>query len=224
MDFNQIVEANKLINTMGISRTDRKTGRVTTKDYAEVNQRIKAFRFLYPEGSIVTELISDDGEICKFRAVVMNDAGKVLGTGTAFESKGSSFINETSYIENCETSAVGRALAMCGIGVDTSIASYEEVANAMKNQNKEDNMQPLPTQKTTTKTKTAAPKIEEPEEKKVEEAQGYPEREEMLKLAKDKYPEGSKPLQQLLQLWKVNTLDEASTAQLMVIWDKYGKK
>ena len=42
--------------------------------------------------------------------------------------------NKTSYIENCETSAVGRALGMCGFGIDTSIASAEEVQNAMANQ------------------------------------------------------------------------------------------
>ena len=48
----------------------------------------------------------------------------------------SSFINKTSYIENCETSAVGRALGMAGIGIDTAVASAEEVQNAINNQNK----------------------------------------------------------------------------------------
>ena len=58
----------------------------------------------------------------------------LLGTGTAYEKENSTFINKTSYIENCETSAVGRALGMIGIGIDTSVASYEEVSNAIKQQ------------------------------------------------------------------------------------------
>ena len=49
----------------------------------------------------------------------------------ANENKNASSINRTSYIENCETSAVGRALAMCGIGINASIASYEEVNSAV---------------------------------------------------------------------------------------------
>ena len=55
-------------------------------------------------------------------------------SGHAEERRGSSFINKTSYVENCETSAWGRALGNFGIGLDTSVASYDEVANAIKNQ------------------------------------------------------------------------------------------
>lgn len=126
MTFEDIQKANATIRTTDIKN----------KAYAEVNQRIKAFRMLKPNGSIQTELVSDDGARCVFKAVVTDESGMVLGTGTAFEQKDASFINKTSYIENCETSAVGRALAMCGIGIDVSIASYEEVANAMENQAK----------------------------------------------------------------------------------------
>lgn len=126
MTFEDIARANGTIKTTDIKN----------KQYAEVNQRIKAFRMLQPNGSITTEILSDDGERCVFKATVTDDSGMVLGTGTAFELKSASFINKTSYIENCETSAVGRALAMCGIGIDVSIASYEEVANAIENQPK----------------------------------------------------------------------------------------
>ena len=52
----------------------------------------------------------------------------------AEEEKGSTFINKTSYVENCETSAWGRALANFGIGLDTSVASADEVQNAIANQ------------------------------------------------------------------------------------------
>lgn len=107
------------------------------KNYAEVNQRIKAFRMVYPTGYIVTELISNENGVCVFRAEVGyldTDKNVVLGTGTAYEKENSTFINKTSYIENCETSAVGRALGMAGFGIDTSVASYEEVQNAINNQ------------------------------------------------------------------------------------------
>jgi galactitol-specific phosphotransferase system IIB component len=72
-----------------------------------------------------------------FKATIY-DGERILGTGHAFEEQTSTFINKTSYIENCETSAVGRALGMCGFGIDTSVASAEEVENAINNQNKTD--------------------------------------------------------------------------------------
>lgn len=126
--FEQLKKANELIQTTDIKG----------KDYAEVNQRIKAFRSICPNGAIITELISNNGGVCVFKATIYNDEQIILGTGTAYEKENSSFINKTSYIENCETSAVGRALGMCGFGIDTSIASYEEVQNAINNQNKKE--------------------------------------------------------------------------------------
>lgn len=89
---------------------------------------------VYPQGEIVTELLSNENGTCVFKAIVNDNEGKNLATGTAYEKEGSSFINKTSYIENCETSAVGRALGIAGFGIDTSIASAEEVANAMQQQ------------------------------------------------------------------------------------------
>lgn len=106
------------------------------KEYAEVNQRIKAFKMVYPNGTLMTKLVKDENGSCIFRAYVYDPNGKLLSTGTAKEKEDSNFINETSYIENCETSAVGRALGMAGFGIDASVASAEEVANAIANQNK----------------------------------------------------------------------------------------
>ena len=111
-----------------------KTTKIKNKDYAEVNQRIKAFRMCYPNGSITTEILQLAEGVVTIRATVSNEEGAILGTGIAQEKESSSFINETSYIENCETSAVGRALGMCGFGIDTSVASAEEVQNAIHNQ------------------------------------------------------------------------------------------
>ncbi len=128
--FEDIKKANETIKTTDIKG----------KDYAEVNQRIKAFRMVYPTGRIQTILLSNENGVCVFSAEVgyYTEQGdyKMLGTGTAYEKESSSFINKTSYIENCETSAVGRALGMCGFGIDVSVASYEEVQNAINNQEK----------------------------------------------------------------------------------------
>ena len=124
MKYEDIKRANETIMTIDVKG----------KPYAEVNQRIKAFRMIYPQGFIETEMISNENGVCVFQAIVGND-DKVLGTGHAYEKENSTFINKTSYIENCETSAVGRALAMAGFGIDTSIASAEEVQNAINNQN-----------------------------------------------------------------------------------------
>ena len=111
-----------------------KTVNIKGKEYVEVNERVKYFRESYPDWRIETELVSNDGGVCVFKATVKNDAGAIISTGHAYEKEDSSFINKTSYIENCETSAVGRALGLLGIGIDTSIASSEEVANAINNQ------------------------------------------------------------------------------------------
>lgn len=111
-----------------------KTVDVKGKDYVEVNKRVMAFRELEPNGSITTEIISLENGVVVMKATAISGDGKVLGTGFAYEKESSSYINKTSYIENCETSAVGRALGMCGFGIDTSVASAEEVANAINNQ------------------------------------------------------------------------------------------
>ena len=128
MTFEDIRRANETIGTIDLKG----------KEYALVNQRIKAFRMVFPEGFIRTEMTSLTDGVCIFRAMVgtytADGSMLILGTGTAYEKENSSFINKTSFIENCETSAVGRALGMAGFGIDTSVASYEEVANAVKQQ------------------------------------------------------------------------------------------
>jgi hypothetical protein len=123
MTFEELQKANQSIATTNIKG----------EEYAEVNQRIKAFRIVYPEGCIKTELVSNADGVCVFKAEVY-DGENLIGTGHAYERESSSFINKTSYIENCETSAVGRALGMCGFGIDTSVCSAEELNNAIINQ------------------------------------------------------------------------------------------
>lgn len=131
--YSDILKANQDIKSTELKndKTGKKVG-----DYVEVNQRIKAFRMVHPDGAITTEILSLDNGIVTMKATVLNAEGTVLATGHAQEKESSTFINKTSFIENCETSAVGRALGMCGFGIDSSIASKEEVENAVVNQNK----------------------------------------------------------------------------------------
>lgn len=113
------------------------TTSIKGKEYAAVNGRINAFRRLYPQGFISTEIVSLEAGVVVMKATCGYYEGTqavVLGTGLAYEREGSSNINKTSYIENCETSAVGRALGMAGIGVTAAVASSEEVQNAILQQ------------------------------------------------------------------------------------------
>ena len=66
----------------------------------------------------------------------ISDNGKLIATGLAHEVRGSTNINRTSHVENCETSAIGRCLAAFGLGGTTEYASADEVANAIAQQNK----------------------------------------------------------------------------------------
>ena len=127
-----------------------KTTDIKGKAYSEVPQRIKAFRMVYPEGFIISDMVSNENGVCMFRTRVgyyAEDGHEViLGTGTAYEKEDSSFINKTSYIENCETSSCGRALGMCGFGIDVSVASAEEVQNAINNQEQKEPRKATPKQ------------------------------------------------------------------------------
>lgn len=106
------------------------------KDYAMVPERVTAFRKLYPEGFITTEIIANDGTtvLMQAKAGYYREDGSqvILGTGMAQEIRGKGMVNSTSHIENCETSAVGRALGFIGLGINGGgIASAEELANAI---------------------------------------------------------------------------------------------
>ncbi len=113
-----------------------KTTNIKGKEYVEVNQRLLFFRNekKYEGWSIETSFLVLDSESCVAQCTIRDAEGRVRAQGSAQEDKSSSYINKTSYIENCETSAVGRALAMLGIGIETSIASSNEVRMAIAKQ------------------------------------------------------------------------------------------
>lgn len=115
-----------------------KTVNIKGREYVEVNERLKAFRSLpeYKGYSLESDIYDYDKEkgIITIKAIIRDADGVIKATGYAQEKESSSFINKTSFVENCETSAWGRALGNLGIGIDTSVASAEEVENAINNQ------------------------------------------------------------------------------------------
>lgn len=104
------------------------------KKYAMVVSRVDAFREICPSGTIETIPVVTEEKRAIFQAKVYDEKGHLLSCGTAEETKDSTQINQTSFVENCETSAIGRALAVLGIGSEENMASAEEVATAIMNQ------------------------------------------------------------------------------------------
>ena len=121
VSYEQIKKANEEIETIKLG----------AKGYAQVNERIKAYRKVYPTGSIITQIEEIREDYVRIRAEVRDEAGNIVSTGVASEmltgDNKKDYINKTSMVENCETSAVGRALGFAGFGVDTAIASAEDI-------------------------------------------------------------------------------------------------
>ena len=132
-EWKDIEQANKEMVLFPIERKDKKTGKVEVKMYAPVNERTKAFRKIYPNGTIETEIVFEDEKVVYMKATV-TDGELKLSSAHAYEVKNGSYINQTSYLENCETSAVGRALGFAGFGIDAAIASAEELSGAQAEQ------------------------------------------------------------------------------------------
>lgn len=113
-----------------------KTINIKGKDYITVNERLKFFRNLdeFKGWQIVEDLIHIDDKEGIFKVTIINTEGVQISSAHSQEYRDSSYINKTSFVENGFTSALGRALGYLGIGIDTSIASANEVQNAVKNQ------------------------------------------------------------------------------------------
>jgi hypothetical protein len=97
-------------------------------DYVDVATRIQEFYALYPEGSLRATLIEDDGKRVVMQAkAYRSPADPLPAIGHAEEIRGEGMVNKTSAVENCETSAWGRALAALGLEVRKGIASRQEM-------------------------------------------------------------------------------------------------
>jgi hypothetical protein len=101
------------------------------KDYMTVAERLNLIAAEHKDYELTSEVINLTESACCIRATLK--LGERIFNGLAYEEKQNSHINKTSYVENCETSAWGRAMAAAGYA-GTEIASAEEVANAVNNQ------------------------------------------------------------------------------------------
>lgn len=134
-------------------------------DYITVNERLKYFRAedVFTNWGIIETIERLDDKEGVFKVEILNEHGNIIVTAHAQEYRDSSYINKTSFLENGFTSALGRALGYLGIGIDTSIASAEEVGNAVSNQDKKEDARPWLTdsqlQGTLSGTKAQAEKV-----------------------------------------------------------------
>lgn len=117
VSYEQIANANSEIQTIPLKN----------KNYAPVNERIKAFRKVYPTGSIMTDIESQNEESITMITTVRDEDKNIIATGRASEKRSENGINSVRLVENCETSAIGRALGIAGFGVDTAVASAEDM-------------------------------------------------------------------------------------------------
>ena len=115
-----------------------KSQKIHGKSYAMVHDRVNYFRgeAMYKDLGIETELVHFSEEHCVVRAFVRDKDNFILATGIAHEWKlaPKSAVNKTSFVENAETSAIGRALACLGIGTEDVYASAFEVESAKATQ------------------------------------------------------------------------------------------
>ena len=117
-----------------------KSVNIKGKEYITVNERLIFFRSQpqYKGWRISEEVVSLDDKEGLFKVTIINPEGFEMAVAHAQEYRDSSYINKTSFVENGFTSALGRALGYLGIGIDTAIASADEVQTAVNNQSKDD--------------------------------------------------------------------------------------
>lgn len=105
-------------------------------DYEPVELRLGRFWSKYPDGRVLTDLLHNDGQTFIFRCEVYTDRDdtRPAATGHATETVSNRGVNQTSALENCETSAVGRALADLNFAPKGARPSQEEMAKAQRGQ------------------------------------------------------------------------------------------
>lgn len=127
--------------------------RFDVSQYVTVNDRIKQFWKDYPTGRIQTQMIHLDenpdekNRMVIIQALVFADRESVhpIATGIAKEREGTLHVNKTSFVENCETSAIGRALANLGFLIDKRPSREEMEAVHRAEQEHETNLEAIKT-------------------------------------------------------------------------------
>lgn len=118
-----------------MAKKENGTVSIHGKEYETVGYRVQKFRedTKYKDYAILTHLVSRDDDTVVMKATILDGNDRAVATGFAEENRRATMINKTSALENCETSAIGRALAALGMG-GTEYATADEVANAIGQQ------------------------------------------------------------------------------------------
>ena len=189
-----------------------KTTRIGKKDYVEVDERIRLFWELHPNWTILTEMIynCEENLVCIFKAKIIdeNDVIKATGHAREFQADKKSMVNKTSHVENCETSAIGRALGIKGIITEYGIASANEVRNAKELEKELDKIQ-VEESKVEPEVEPDPDPVQEPEEP----AEELDENSKMLKNILGKSVEGditSELISLNARAMKIKTEEEGS--------------
>lgn len=113
------------------SNIPRQNAKFNLDEYITVSERVEKFYDKYPDGRIITNVVELNNEtgFVLMQAMIYRAATDTQpsATGHASEIRGDSYINKNSFVENCETGAVGRALALLGFEVKRGIVSREEL-------------------------------------------------------------------------------------------------
>lgn len=128
--------------------------KIKGRDYITVNERLKHFRLddTYKGWNIIEDVAEINNNEIIVTVTIVDQDGQLRSKASSQEYRDSSLINKTSFLENAATSALGRALGYLGIGIDTSIASAEEMNQAVVRQEyitKNERNQPLEKRKLT---------------------------------------------------------------------------
>lgn len=105
--------------------------------YETVEERLAKFWDTYPNGRVATEVVHYDEKRVLIKASLFKniDDAQPCSTGFAEEVFGSSPVNKTSFVENCETSAIGRACANMNLSAKGKRPSREEMSKANRRSN-----------------------------------------------------------------------------------------
>lgn len=110
--------------------------RFDLSQYATVEERLEKFWNDHPEGAVITEIAHQEGDRVIFKAYIYFErGGELVATGYAEEIRDASPVNRTSFVENAETSAIGRGLANANYAMKKR-PSREEMEKAQRRQQK----------------------------------------------------------------------------------------
>jgi hypothetical protein len=116
-----------------MNKQSPRTIEIHGRQYETVASRVARFREDHTDWTLQTKIVTLDESQVVIEAQILNPEGRQIANGHAQEFRSASQINKTSYVENCETSAIGRALAALGIG-GSEFATANEVQNAIHQQ------------------------------------------------------------------------------------------